>query len=237
MNNLINIKEVEAKLNFTFTQPKLLVTALTHPSYRNETATITEDSERLEFLGDAVLCLIVTEHLFLLFPSMDEGTLSTARAALINAVSCCQYTDALGLGEYLLIGKGERIQNERGKTSAYANLFEAILGAVYLDGGLASARQITVPLLPSKKDILPLMLGNPKNRLQQLTQKHLRTLPVYQCEPWTSPQGASGYHIRVLVNHEVWGEGFALSKKEAEKLAAQQALDAHDYEDKNTMDL
>ncbi|SGA34008.1 ribonuclease III [Chlamydia abortus] len=108
---------------------------------------------------------------------------------------------------------------------------------MYLDGGLAPARQITVPLLPSKKDILPLMLGNPKNRLQQLTQKHLRTLPVYQYEPWTSPQGASGYHIRVLVNHEVWGEGFALSKKEAEKLAAQQALDAHDYEDKNTMDL
>lgn len=237
MNNLINIKEVEAKLNFTFTQPKLLVTALTHPSYRNETATITEDSERLEFLGDAVLCLIVTEHLFLLFPSMDEGTLSTARAALINAVSCYQYTDALGLGEYLLIGKGERIRNERGRTSAYANLFEAILGAVYLDGGLAPARQITVPLLPSKKDILPLMLGNPKNRLQQLTQKHLRTLPVYQCESWTSPQGASGYHIRVIVNNEVWGEGFALSKKEAEKLAAQQALDTHDYEDKNAMDL
>ncbi|AAP05090.1 ribonuclease III [Chlamydia caviae] len=237
MNNLINIKEVEAKLNFTFTQPKLLVTALTHPSYRNETVTITEDSERLEFLGDAVLCLIVTEHLFLLFPSMDEGTLSTARAALINAVSCCQYTDALGLGEHLLIGKGERIQNERGRTSAYANLFEAVLGAVYLDGGLAPARQITVPLLPSKKDILPLMLGNPKNRLQQLTQKQLRTLPVYQCTPWTSQQGVPGYHIRVIVNDEVWGEGCALSKKEAEKLAAQKALDAHDYENKNTMDL
>ncbi|EPP34359.1 ribonuclease III [Chlamydia ibidis] len=237
MNNLINIKEVETKLNFTFTQPKLLITALTHPSFRNESVTLTEDSERLEFLGDAVLCLIVTEHLFLLFPSMDEGTLSTARSALINANSCCQYTDTLGLGKYLLTGKGEKIQSERGKTSAYANLFEAILGAIYLDGGLSPARQLTVPLLPSKKNILPLMLGNPKNRLQQFTQKHLRILPEYKCEPRTLEQGQPGYHVRVLVQNEVWGEGFALSKKEAEKLAAEQALSEHDNESKNTLDM
>lgn len=227
MNPTIDIKQVEAKLNFTFTQPKLLITALTHPSYRNESPETLEDSERLEFLGDAVLCLIVTEHLFLLFPSINEGTLSTARSALINSHSCCQYTDALGLGDHILIGKGERIHNTRGRTSAYANLFEAILGAVYLDGGLAPARQITVPLLPNKKNILPLMLGNPKNRLQQLTQKHLRTLPIYQC---SSSLESPGYHVRVFVNNEMWGEGHALSKKEAEKIAAQKALEAHEHE-------
>ena len=230
----INIKQVEAKLNFTFTQPKLLITALTHPSYKNESPEKIEDNERLEFLGDAILCLIVTEHLFLLFPSLDEGTLSTARSALSNAHSCCQYTDALGLGDYLLIGKGEKLQNTRGRISAYANLFEAILGAVYLDGGLAPARQITVPLLPEKADILPLMLGNPKNRLQQLTQKYQRILPVYQC---SSSQNSPGYHVQVFVNNEIWGEGYALSKKEAEKLAAQKALETHEYKTKNTMDM
>lgn len=234
MNLPIDIKQIESKLKFTFTQPKLLITALTHPSYRNESPETIEDSERLEFLGDAVLCLIVTEHLFLLFPSLDEGTLSTVRSALINSHSCCQYTDALGLGDHLLIGKGERIQNTRGRTSTHANLFEAILGAVYLDGGLGPARKIVVPLLPEKKDILPLMLGNPKNRLQQLTQKHLRTLPLYQC---SSSQDPPGYHAYVIVNNEVWGEGFALSKKEAEKLAAQQALETHEHKNKNTMDM
>ncbi|ACZ33027.1 ribonuclease III [Chlamydia pneumoniae LPCoLN] len=237
MHPPIDITAIEAKLNFTFTQPKLLEIALTHPSYKNESAVQIEDSERLEFLGDAVLGLIVTEHLFLLFPSMDEGTLSTARASLVNAKACCRYTTTLGIGDYLLIGKGEKIQSERGRLSAYANLFESILGAVYLDGGLSPARKLTVPLLPPREEILPLMSGNPKNLLQQFTQKQFRVLPVYQSTAVTDAQGNVSYQIQVLVNQEVWGEGNASSKKEAEKIAAQQALDTYGNKNQNTMDV
>ncbi|ANH78185.1 ribonuclease III [Candidatus Chlamydia sanziniae] len=237
MSESLNIRAIEVKLKITFTQPQLLITAFTHPSYKNESLASIEDSERLEFLGDAVLGLIVTEYLFSLFPALDEGTLSTVRAALVNAKACYSYTQALGVGQYLLIGRGERVQNQRGQFSAYANLFEAILGAIYLDHGLALARQITIPLLPSKEAIFPLMLGNPKNRLQQLTQKHLRTLPLYQATLLTTPGGTGGYHVQVVVNKEIWGEGCATSKKEAEQLAAQQALETHDYENQNTMDM
>ncbi|WP_100934048.1 ribonuclease III [Candidatus Chlamydia corallus] len=237
MNPPIDTAAIEAKLNFTFTQPKLLQTALTHPSYKNEAATQIEDSERLEFLGDAVLGLIVTEHLVLLFPSMNEGTLSTARASLVNAKACCRYTTVLGIGDYLLIGKGEKIQSERGRLSAYANLFESVLGAIYLDGGLSPARKLTVPLLPVKEEILPLMSGNPKNLLQQFTQKHFRVLPVYQSTAVTNVQGTLSYKIQVIVNKEVWGEGYASSKKEAEKIAAQRALDTHGNKNQNTMDM
>lgn len=225
--DIVDIKEVERKLNFCFSHPKLLLTALIHPSYKNEAA-LQEDNERLEFLGDAVLGLLVTEHLFLLFPSMDEGSLSTARAALVNATSCCNYTNQLGIGPHLLLGCGEKLLSARGQTSAYANLFEAILGAVYLDGGIAPVRQIVIPLLPSKSDILPLMLGNPKNRLQQFTQKNKETLPIYEATSIHLESGAKGYHVQVLVNGKIWGEGIATSKKEAEKLAAQQALNAYD---------
>lgn len=230
MNVSVNIQAIESKLRYHFSQPKLLLTALTHPTYRNESIVTLEDNERLEFLGDAILCLIVTEHLFLLFPSMNEGTLSTARSSLISASSCFEYANKLGIGEHLLIGNGEKAHNEKGRASAYANLFEAILGAVYLDGGIAPTRQMTVPLLPSKEDIRPLMLGNPKNRLQQFTQKHLKTLPAYHATPWVNEKGESGYHICVFINGVICGEGFALTKKEAEKIAAQKALESHDYE-------
>ncbi|MBQ8498302.1 ribonuclease III [Chlamydia sp.] len=228
MQHTVDIQTIESKLNFTFSHPRLLITALTHPSYRNESPLAGEDSERLEFLGDAVLGLIVTEHLFLLFPSLDEGLLSTTRAALVNAEACFGYTQKLSLGEHLLIGRGEKMQSDRGKISAYANLFEAVLGAVYLDGGLSPARQIVVPLLPDKNAILPLMLVNPKNRLQQLTQQTLKVLPSYTAVPWPSEDGSPGYRVQVSVNGELWGEGFAGSKKEAEKLAAKQALSTHD---------
>ncbi|CRH68555.1 ribonuclease III [Chlamydia trachomatis] len=127
-----------------------------------------------------------------------------------------------------MIGRGEKMQSHRGKISAYANLFEAILGAVYLDGGLSPARQIIVPLLPDKESILPLMLVNPKNRLQQFTQQTLKVLPSYKALPWKSEDGSPGYHVQVFVNGDLWGEGFAGSKKEAEKLAAKQALSTHD---------
>ncbi|SPN73225.1 Ribonuclease 3,ribonuclease III,ribonuclease III,RNase3 domain [Chlamydia serpentis] len=237
MHSPIDIKAIEAKLNFTFTQFKLLETALTHPSYKNESSIQMEDSERLEFLGDAVLGLIVTEHLFLLFPAMDEGTLSTARACLVNATACYRYTITLGIGEYLLIGKGEKIQSDRGRLSAYANLFEAILGAIYLDGGLSPARKLTVPLLPAKEEILPLMSGNPKNLLQQFTQKHFRILPIYQSKVVKNAAGIESYQIQVIVNNQIWGEGHALSKKEAEKIAAKQALDTHGNKTENTVDM
>lgn len=229
MNPIVNVKEIESKLNFTFTQPQLLVTAFTHPSYRNESPVPIEDSERLEFLGDAVLGLIVTEHLFLLFPNLEEGVLSTIRASLVDASACSGYAESLGVCENLLIGKGERLQNQRGKLSSQANLFEAILGAIYLDGGLSPARQLTVPLLPSKEKLQPLMFGNPKNLLQQFTQKYLRTLPKYQATQYVSKEGVVSHHVQVFIHDELWGEGVAHSKKEAEKLAAQHALDTHDY--------
>lgn len=224
-----DVSELEKRLNINFTSKSLFITACTHPSYLNECTDLTEDNERLEFLGDAVLGLIVTEYLFALFPTTDEGTLSMAKAALVKKEACCNYVKQMGLEGFLLLGKGEQMLGDRGKVSAYGNLFEAIVGAVFLDQGLAKVKQIVVEQLPSKEDILPLMLGNPKNRLQQYTQGNLKILPQYRATEIELDCGVRGYFVQVVVDGDVWGEGIAPSKKEAEKMAAQQALNHHEY--------
>lgn len=225
-----DMSKLEKCLNVTFTSKTLLLTACTHPSYLNECKDLSEDNERLEFLGDAVLGLIVTEYLYLLFPAIDEGTLSKAKAELVKKDACSKYAQQLGIDAYLLLGKGEAMLGDRGKISAYGNLFEAIIGAVFLDQGLEVAKKLVLSQLPSKEGILPLMLENPKNRLQQYTQKKLKVLPQYQSKEVDLDEGFRGYFAYVFINGEVWGEGFANSKKEAEKLAAQQALDHHEYQ-------
>ncbi|WP_213318501.1 ribonuclease III [Chlamydiifrater volucris] len=224
-----NLEEIEKRLGFSFTQPDLLKTAFTHPSYKNEMRGEISDNERLEFLGDSILNLIVTEHLFLLLPNMNEGSLSTIRSEMVNAQSCYRYTEMLGVGDFLLIGKGEKKHPERGKPSAYANLFEAILGAIYLDSGLSPARRITVPLLPPLHEILTLAKGNPKNSLQQIVQKQFSSLPVYQIQSITR-NGLSEYEAAVYVQETLMGIGYGSSKKEAEKQAAKNALECLENE-------
>lgn len=226
---MLNVSELEKQLKISFASKSLLITACTHPSYLNECEDLSEDNERLEFLGDAVLGLIVTEYLFELFPTTDEGTLSMARAALVKKEACCNYVKQMGVEPYLLLGKGEYMLGERGKVSAYGNLFEAIVGAIFLDQGLDAAKKIVVAQLPSKEEILPLMQGNPKNRLQQYTQGKFKILPQYLSKEIELDCGVRGYFVQVLVDGDVWGEGVAVSKKEAEKMAAQQALDHHEY--------
>lgn len=226
---MINVAEIEHKLGIHFISKALLETACIHPSYRNEHATITEDNERLEFLGDSVLGLLVSEYLYSLFPTEHEGDLSTAKAALVSIESCCAYAQQLGIDRYLYLGRGEANLGERGKISAYGNLFEAILGALFLDQGLEAAKKITTAVLPSKEKILLLMQGNPKNRLQHYTQKHFKVLPEYQAEIIENNQKKL-FYVQVLVQGIVRGEGKALSKKDAEKIAAQQALNYYEYE-------
>lgn len=226
-----NVSELEKQLNINFISKSLLITACTHPSYLNECSDLSEDNERLEFLGDAVLGLIVTEYLFKLFPSADEGVLSTARAALVKKEACCHYAQQLGIDAYLLLGKGEHMLGSRGKISAYGNLFEAVIGAIFLDQGLDVVKPLVIAQLPSKEDILSLMLGNPKNRLQQYTQGKLKILPQYKSKEIELDSGNIGYFVQVLVDGDVWGEGIATSKKEAEKIAAQRALEDNEYKD------
>lgn len=226
---MLNFSDVEKKLGVLFVSQSLLITACTHPSYRNEDVSVSEDNERLEFLGDAVLGLIVTEYLFLLFSQIDEGTLSTAKASLVSVEACCGYVMKLGIEKYLRLGKGEMLLGERGKISAYGNFFEAILGAVFLDQGFEVAKRVALPLLPSKEAIIPLMQGNPKNRLQQYTQKYLKELPEYRSYE-EKVAGGVVFRVRVMIQGYVRGEGVAPSKKEAEKIAAQQALDHYEHE-------
>lgn len=228
MRNFLLIPEIEDKIEYSFRNPQLLIQAFTHPSFKNENPDYKEDNERLEFIGDSVLNLIVSEYLFITFPNINEGILSTIRSSLVNAKACYQYTTALEVGPFLLIGKGEQKLGSRGLSSAYANLFESLLGAVYLDSHIDAAKKITLRVLPPNQDILLLTKENPKNILQQLTQQKWKILPQYLTKDLSSPT-TPFYFVEVFVKNDKVGEGSASSKKEAELLAAQQALEYYDH--------
>lgn len=222
-------------LGYSFDNTELLLEAVTHKSYANESspADDVKHNERLEFLGDAVLGLLVGEHLMKSHPDVDEGELTRMRAALVNEQALFMAADEMKIGELLRLGKGEERSGGRDKPSLLADLFEALLGAVYLDGGLDAAMKMIERGLGNQIDAAASECSefDPKSKLQVLLQQGGRHPPEYRLDHSEGPVHQRVFSVSVWTNGRKIGDGQGSSKKEAEQAAASSALSGNDFAD------
>lgn len=224
---LLNIEKIEAKIGYAFQNKKILTLAFTHRSFFHENQSMLEGhNERLEFLGDSILNLLIAEYLYASLPEEAEGQLSYLRAHLVEATTCAQFIQKLGLSEFILLGRGEEIQEGRGKISIQADLFEALLAAIYLDGKLEAAKHFFWSCF---SDDIALLVKQPnenwKAKLQEVVQRKHQKLPVYKVLQETGPDHNKTFSIGVFLEEKLLGSGIGSSKKEAEQSAAKQALE------------
>lgn len=220
-----NIAAIEKKLGYVFRDRSLLTLAFIHRSYINENRAVTHHNERLEFLGDAVLGMLISDYLYCYLPSTAEGQLSYLRSRLVEASSCVNYVQNLNIAPYILLGKGERMNDGRGRDSILADLFEAIMGAIYLDGGLEAAKDFLFRnFSPQIEDILKTPLRNWKALLQDHCQKKYQQTPTYHVLQASGPDHSKIFEISVLINQQELGRGKGASKKEAQQAAAADAI-------------
>lgn len=216
---------LEQKLGYTFQNKSLLTHALTHSSYANEhRGSGITSNERLEFLGDSVLGMVVADYLFRTHPDMPEGELTRTRAALVREGSLYEVAKALGLGSYLRLGKGEDAGGGRTRPSILADATEAILAAVYLDGGITPVRAMIQRLILDKEQEKAVDRDY-KTALQELVQRTPGQYITYQLVDELGPDHARVFVMEVSVAGQVEGQGRGRTKKEAEQLAARAALE------------
>ncbi len=222
------IKEFERNLGYRFKRREYLKRALTHRSFANEQRlAATDNNERYEYLGDAVLELSVSHLLMERFPEHPEGELSKLRAAIVNEGQLADIARSIDLGQYLYLGKGEDQTGGRDKPSLLSDAFEAVLGAVYLDRGFSKAFAVIEQLYDK---ILERAGGvgfvrDYKTRLQEVSQSRFRAVPRYRLARTTGPDHSKIFEIKLFINDELWGEGEGTSKKAAEQEAAKIALE------------
>jgi ribonuclease-3 len=218
---------LEALLGMDFRDPRLLRRALTHRSYAHEESLSWDDTnERLEFLGDAVLDLVISDYMYLSHAHLDEGELTQIRSYLVNMNSLAEMARELGIGPYILLSREERADGGEDKSSILADTMEAIIGAVYLDRGLEAARKLVLRLVRERLDEA---LSGPleydyKSRLQEKVVKEKGVLPKYRLSE-EGPDHCKVFHAEVFVDGVSLGRGSGSSKKEAEQAAARQALE------------
>jgi ribonuclease-3 len=227
---LSRLDDLERILGHRFGDRSLLEHAVTHSSAVADAGESPSghDNERLEFLGDAVLGMLVSDYLLAAFPAWSEGQLSRGRARLVNSASLAAVARRLGLGEYLQLGRGEEKSGGRRKPALLADAFEAVVGAMYLDGGLVPAREFVsrTLLAPAVQAHGPLLgRGDSKSELQELLQKNGWPAAQYSVLQETGPDHRKTFLVEVSVAGHVTASGFGASKKESEQAAAQQALE------------
>lgn len=228
-----DLASLEEILGVVFTDKELLLSAITHRSYLNEHRNATQDhNERLEFLGDAVLELVVTDYLFKTYADKPEGELTAIRAALVNTVSLSATSEALGVNQYLLMSKGEAKDEGRARQYILANVFEAFIGAIYLDQGFDVARTFIARELFGKTDeiVRKKLWQDAKSRFQELGQEHSSVTPTYQLMSQSGPDHDRVFTVGVFLRQEKIAEGQGRSKQEAEQAAAEKALVAKGWE-------
>jgi ribonuclease-3 len=185
------------------------------------------DNERLEFLGDAVIDFVTAELLYNNYPEMNEGQLTRLRAALVRTESLAEQARALGVGQYLRLGRGETVSGGRDKPNTLCGAFEALIGAVYLDQGIGLARRLLNELLRPEADRIVRSQSDrdAKSLLQELTQAEAQVIPAYRTVQESGPDHAKEFSVQVLLQGKVIGQGRGRSKQAAEQAAAQDALD------------
>lgn len=217
----------ETRIGFVFEDKRLLETAFTHRSYLNENRRPgAEHNERLEFLGDAVLELVVTEFLFAKYPQKPEGELTAYRAALVNTTSISDAAVTLGMNEFMLLSRGESKDTGRARQIILANAFEAMIGAIYLDQGYEPAKNFIANQLFHKTDevVEKRLWQDAKSRLQELAQERHSLTPTYELANQTGPDHDKRFTVGVYIGGDRIALGEGRSKQEAEQDAAQKAL-------------
>ena len=221
---------LQSALDYQFGNARLLEEALTHKSYVNEQRTVVcTDNERLEFLGDAVLSLVVSEQLIALLPQSPEGALSKHKARLVSESILAGVAKRLMLGPCLRLGRGEELSKGREKESLLADAVEAVIAAVHLDGGLEASRRVVARLFGQEFSQVASQRHRPgeddyKTQVQEWCQRRFDSLPSYSVVRESGPDHDKLFEVEVSVNGEVVGRGTGRSKKEAEQSAAKQAL-------------
>ncbi len=216
-----DIKNLEKALGYSFKTPKLITEALTHKSYKQP-----YDNERLEFLGDAVLDLIVGEYLYKKFPKSDEGMLSKIRASLVNEEGFNKLAKHLNLGDYIYLSNAEDKNGGREKASLLSNAFEAIMGAIYLESGLQKAQEIALGLLDKNYESITLddLFKDFKTSLQEITQARFGIIPEYDVIAARGPDHKKEFEVAVIINDKEYARARGKSKKIAQQEAAKEAV-------------
>jgi len=217
-----NIKTLEEKLGYEFRDKKLIIEALTHKSYKQP-----YDNERLEFLGDAVLDLVVGEYLFRKFRTSDEGKLSKIRASLVNETGFDKLARALNLGDYILLSNAEDNNGGREKSSLLSNAFESIMGAIYLEAGLQEVQRIAIDLIENNHEEISLdsLFRDFKTTLQELTQARFGITPEYKVLASRGPDHQKEFEVGVFIENKEYARANGKSKKIAQQEAARVAVD------------
>lgn len=219
------MKALEENLNYSFKNKNLLLNALTHSSYANEARNGITSNERLEFLGDSVLSVIVSDYLYKQFSSLPEGELTKLRASLVCEKSLCGFSRELELGRFLRLGKGEDKGGGRERDSILADAFEAVLAAIYLDGGMEVARRHVMNfVLRELKHTDDEVFKDYKTALQEIIQRNPEESVTYILTSESGPDHDKVFEVEVHLNSNVIGKGEGKSKKQAEQMAAKQAL-------------
>ena len=219
------MKSLEEKLGYDFRDRALLENALTHSSRANESRGALQSNERLEFLGDSILGMIVADHLYRNHPDLPEGDLTRIRAALVCEESLVEVARALHLGEYLRLGKGEEAGGGRNRPSIQADAVEAVLAAVYLDGGIGSARKIVQRYILNREAAGLAKPHDYKTALQELVQRESGQVLQYHLTGEEGPDHDKRFFVEVTLSGAPIGAGQGRSKKEAEQMAAKAAIE------------
>ena len=220
---------LEEKLGYSFQNPALLENALTHSSRANESRGTLSSNERLEFLGDSILGMVVADHLYRNHPDLPEGELTRTRAALVCEESLVEVALELSLGEHLRLGKGEEAGCGRHRPSIQADAVEAVLAAVYLDGGIGSVRKIIQKYILSREVAGLTKPRDHKTALQELVQRESGQVLQYRLVGEEGPDHDKRFFMEVILNGTPIGSGTGRSKKEAEQMAAQAAIAALEH--------
>ncbi len=219
-----DIKELQKKLGYTFKDEAYLIRALSHSSYVNENHSAGDSNERLEFLGDSVLGLITAENFFKNYTKLPEGELTKLRAATVCEKSLAGFARQLELGKYLLLGKGEILTGGRERPSIQADAFEAIIAAIYLDGGMEEARNFVLKYIEEAIRHQQ-SIRDYKTMLQEVVQRNPGEIVEYVLTGETGPDHDKRFEVEVHLNSNVIGRGIGRSKKRAEQEAAREALE------------
>lgn len=221
------MQSLEDRISYKFSNSLLLAEALTHPSLTYEAQSSQFDNQRLEYLGDAVLQLVLTNHLFHLFPNFAEGRLTKLRSRLVSRDALAKFARTLELGAYLQMGRGEDSNGGRERSSSLADAFEALIGAIYLDGSIEAAESFVLDHCSDGIDHIAREPEevNPKGELQELLQAISATSPMYHVTDESGPAHEKHFAIRVEWENQILGEGRGTNKKEAEIHAASDALE------------
>ena len=204
------LKEFQERIGYQFKDEKLLYEALSHSSFANENKKARNSNERLEFLGDSVLSIVVSDHIFEHYKHMPEGELTKMRASLVCEKALFEFSKKIELGKYIFLGKGEEITGGRERPSIISDAFEAVIAAIYLDGGIE-------PVSKYKTILQEIIQKNPEERIE------------YHLKGESGPDHNKKFTVQVLLNTNVIGEGTGRSKKTAEQLAAKEALELMGY--------